>query len=993
MALLSTCGTFLLKQPTECNTYADIDAAYKCLKEQYGVKDDQLILYGQSVGSGPTVDLASRLPNLRGVVLHSPILSGMRVLYPVKRTYWFDIYKNIDKIGMVNCRVLIIHGTSDEVVDCSHGKQLWELCKEKYEPLWINGGGHCNLELYPEFIKHLKKYVLTIGKSKTATNGPKTTAESENQNKPSESASSDTFELGDLPEISRNSLDSRLEKSKKPNKPEKSRMSTDRVDRFRRRKGLKPRSGDHNHAIDTYKLLGINNQSRTLNVSRTDYTENLCPTLLFNTSLNPNLLSSTSDHAEVTLYYGCPSPSPPGFSAQFTCNINDTGMMGYFITVNLSVLGMTAPSLLSYLTACNNSVKTIMPILLDPTVAQLLEAINQAMIFICGSTIVFANDDERYVNCSNSFDCGDIKGVGYPFWGSNRPDYCGYPELKLNCSDQDLEITIEKLTYKVLGIDNQTRTLSVARKDYAEYICPTLILNTTWIPNLLNYTSDDQNITIYYGCPTQGAPTSLFVPQFPCNINATEMTGYFTAFANLSVLGSSASSLTGYLATCKDSIKVPVRESAFQQILSTRTAAQLLEGLNEGFGLEWNASNSLCDTCQLSGGQCGYNQTTTAFTCYCKDQPQQFFCQQSPPEAQSPTNDQSSSGYIQLEGDTGPGECNRSVLVPVSITDWPPIKDLPGWEELLRKGFEVRLKVGWKACLECFTSSGACGIDYATNQTTCYCPNQSRSSWSRRRLHSAIVPSSSSNDDLFTACSKKFVCGNISAGFPFWGNDRSPACGIPELELRCESNIPKMKINQVAYRVLGINQDDGTLRIAREDSFVGLCPPQFMNSTFNPKVFESVEGSKNLTFIYGCKDAPTTIPGRIPFTCKINEVNDQSGYIQVGDTGPGECYVSVFVPVSVTDWQPFGNMLEEHLKKGFEVRWKVDRECWECKTSSGVCGIDYATNQTTCYCPNQSRGSRTCAPPGFTPTSAPALPSQESSWSRGQLHIVAYQQL
>ncbi|KAF2295304.1 hypothetical protein GH714_032523 [Hevea brasiliensis] len=187
-------------------------------REQYGVKDEQLILYGQSVGSGPTVDLASQLPNLRGVVLHSPILSGMRVLYPVKRTYWFDIYKNIDKIGMVNCPVLVIHGTADEVVDCSHGKQLWELCKER----------------------HLKKFVLTVGKTKTATNGSKkTTVELENQNKPSESGTSDTFELGaDLPEISRNSLDSRLEKSKKPNKPEKSRMSTDRVDRFRRSKGL-----------------------------------------------------------------------------------------------------------------------------------------------------------------------------------------------------------------------------------------------------------------------------------------------------------------------------------------------------------------------------------------------------------------------------------------------------------------------------------------------------------------------------------------------------------------------------------------------------------------------------------------------------------------------------------------------------------------------------------------------------------------------------------
>ncbi|KAJ6867798.1 hypothetical protein NC652_038863 [Populus alba x Populus x berolinensis] len=184
------------------------------------------------------------------------------------------------------------------------------------------------------------------------------------------------------------------------------------------------------------------------------------------------------------------------------------------------------------------------------------------------------------------------------------------------------------------------------------------------------------------------------------------------------------------------------------------------------------------------------------------------------------------------------------------------------------------------------------------------------------------VPSSSSNDDLFTACSKKFECGHISAGFPFWGNDRSPACGVPELELRCENNIAKMNISQVAYRVLEINQDDGILRIAREDYMVGLCSPQFMNSTFNPKVFEFVEGYKNLTFIYGCKDAPPTIPGRIPFICKIKEVNDQGGYIQEGDTGPGECNRSVLVPVSKTDLPPIGIFpgWEELLRKGFDGR-------------------------------------------------------------------------
>ncbi|BAT79433.1 alpha/beta hydrolase domain-containing protein 17B-like [Vigna umbellata] len=151
-------------KPSEHNTYADIEAVYKYLEENYGAKQEDIILYGQSVGSGPTLDLASRLPRLRAVVLHSPILSGLRVMYPVKRTYWFDIYKNIDKIPLVKCPVLVIHGTADEVVDCSHGKQLWELCQQKYEPLWLKGGNHCNLELYPEYLRHLRKFISSVEK-------------------------------------------------------------------------------------------------------------------------------------------------------------------------------------------------------------------------------------------------------------------------------------------------------------------------------------------------------------------------------------------------------------------------------------------------------------------------------------------------------------------------------------------------------------------------------------------------------------------------------------------------------------------------------------------------------------------------------------------------------------------------------------------------------------------------------------------------------------
>ncbi|TVU27889.1 hypothetical protein EJB05_19390 [Eragrostis curvula] len=96
-------------KPSEYNTYYDIEAVYDCLKKEYGIEEEDLILYGQSVGSGPTLHLASRLEKLRGVVLHSGILSGIRVLYPVKVTLWFDIFKNIDKIKQVECPVLVIH--------------------------------------------------------------------------------------------------------------------------------------------------------------------------------------------------------------------------------------------------------------------------------------------------------------------------------------------------------------------------------------------------------------------------------------------------------------------------------------------------------------------------------------------------------------------------------------------------------------------------------------------------------------------------------------------------------------------------------------------------------------------------------------------------------------------------------------------------------------------------------------------------------------------
>ncbi|KAI3889857.1 hypothetical protein MKW92_033453 [Papaver armeniacum] len=180
-------------------------------KSKDGAKDEEIILYGRSVGSGPTLDLASHLLNLRASEL--PLIPST--------------FRNIDKILLVSCPVLVIHwkhgsdnlliclrGTADQVVDCAHGSGFWELSKEKYEPPWVSGGGHCNLELYPEYIKHMKKFVSPIGNTKKETTSEQTKLWRV-QNRVIRSCVRPATE-----EASRNGLYSRLEKSKKPSKTE-----------------------------------------------------------------------------------------------------------------------------------------------------------------------------------------------------------------------------------------------------------------------------------------------------------------------------------------------------------------------------------------------------------------------------------------------------------------------------------------------------------------------------------------------------------------------------------------------------------------------------------------------------------------------------------------------------------------------------------------------------------------------------------------------------
>lgn len=144
--------------PSEAGCLRSIDAAWRYLMDTVKLPSSQVVIYGRSIGSGPTVDLASRehvegssiAPlDAAGVLLQSPLESGARaVLGHVVSFigYQLDIFRNYEKIGKIRAPVAIMHGTRDEVVPCEGGKALYGMLQNPFDPpLWIEGYGHNNM--------------------------------------------------------------------------------------------------------------------------------------------------------------------------------------------------------------------------------------------------------------------------------------------------------------------------------------------------------------------------------------------------------------------------------------------------------------------------------------------------------------------------------------------------------------------------------------------------------------------------------------------------------------------------------------------------------------------------------------------------------------------------------------------------------------------------------------------------------------------------------
>lgn len=66
---------------------------------------------------------------------------------------------SIDKVKYINSPTLVIHGTDDEVVDFSHGLEIYDNLPVTLEPLWVEGAGHNDVELFGGYLERIKTLI------------------------------------------------------------------------------------------------------------------------------------------------------------------------------------------------------------------------------------------------------------------------------------------------------------------------------------------------------------------------------------------------------------------------------------------------------------------------------------------------------------------------------------------------------------------------------------------------------------------------------------------------------------------------------------------------------------------------------------------------------------------------------------------------------------------------------------------------------------------
>ncbi len=129
--------------PSEKGLYNDALGAYDYLKER-GYKNEDIILFGRSLGGVVAIFLASAVKDFRGLIVDSSFSSAQDLSYDFfgfkfPRFIISNRLESIKRIKDIKIPKLIVHSEDDNLIPFHHGKRLFEIASEPKKFLKIKG--------------------------------------------------------------------------------------------------------------------------------------------------------------------------------------------------------------------------------------------------------------------------------------------------------------------------------------------------------------------------------------------------------------------------------------------------------------------------------------------------------------------------------------------------------------------------------------------------------------------------------------------------------------------------------------------------------------------------------------------------------------------------------------------------------------------------------------------------------------------------------------